>query len=399
MCEGLFDFYDKQFLKWYNNPDKRWFKLGKFVLTSLRAALFVAFVIVTVYYKTSMVITFPLIAFVALLIYNWRFIISSLLVLLIFLVKIFEILSYCLCISMLTNRFLLAFKKKLKTSIVHLNWSQLDWPCFLNLKYYIYILDTVHYLLYLISVIVIFFVELFSFNSNLNLLIIFILNALLFTFHLVIETYRLVQANRVEHTIRDIFTSDVSFSKRAVALISEEQLGSLVCANLTHCFLLDTQHRAFAHPKDMFKVNFASVPFNKRGVNLVIAYHQTTIQAAKSILTTAFKPSKSGMLGPGIYFANNYEITDHKRNQSTEGGAIFCAKIDLGRVHEMYNKNDTLDYSRYFNSKYLHHGGGDLYDEFVIYNDNQIIEYTIVVEMDAINSYRDQNRKPFCNCI
>jgi hypothetical protein len=45
------------------------------------------------------------------------------------------------------------------------------------------------------------------------------------------------------------------------------------------------------------------------------------------------------------------------------------------------------------------HGGGDKYDEFVIYDESQIIEYTIVVEQEAIDNFRKTNKKPYCNCI
>lgn len=310
-----------------------------------------------------------------------------------------QLIAYCLCISLLTNRFLIAANKNLKKLVYNLNWSQLDWPCFLKLKYYIYLFDLVRYLIYLVSVVVIFLVELLSLNSNQNLLIIYVINSLLFLFNVMIEIYRIVQSHRVDETIRDIFSSDVKFSGKAVAMISEEQLDSMVCAQLSECLILDTQHRAFAHAKQLFKIQFQDVPYNKRGVNLMIGFHQTTIEAAKSILLTGFRSSKSGMLGPGIYFANNYDVTEHKRNQSTEGGAIFCAKIDMGKVYEMNDKNNEINYGRYFNSKYLHHAGGVVYDEFVVYNDSQILEYTLIVEMNAINNYRLQHKKPFCNCI
>ena len=105
------------------------------------------------------------------------------------------------------------------------------------------------------------------------------------------------------------------------------------------------------------------------------------------------------MIGKGIYFANNYDITEHKRNQSTEGGAIFCAKVDLGKVFEMSDKTDNRDLSKYFNSKYLHHAGGAQYDEFVIYSEEQITDYVIIVESKAIDSYRRRSEKNYCNCI
>jgi predicted outer membrane repeat protein len=128
---------------------------------------------------------------------------------------------------------------------------------------------------------------------------------------------------------------------------------------------------------------------------MTIGFHQTTIEASRSILATGFKPSKSGMLGPGIYFATNYDATEFKRNQSTEGGAIFCAVLDMGRVREVVDKNDSLNYSKTYNSKYLRHGAGDAYDEFVVYSESQVVEYTIIVEQAAIDSYRAKNQRTF----
>ncbi|RNA22703.1 hypothetical protein BpHYR1_036831 [Brachionus plicatilis] len=220
-----------------------------------------------------------------------------------------------------------------------LHWSQLDWPCFLKLKYF----------------------------TNYNR-----------------KIYRIVQAQRVESDIRDIFASDVNFSKKAVKLISEEQLGSRECVNLTECYLADCQHRAFSHPKEVFKIKFREASKNRRGINIVVGFHQTTIEAAKSILTSNFLTSKDGMLGPGIYFANNYDITEHKRNQSTEGGAIFCAKIDMGKVLEIRDKMDNRDVHKLYNS-------GEKFDEYVIYSNDQIIEYTIIVENLAIENFRKRD--------
>jgi hypothetical protein len=229
--------------------------------------------------------------------------------------------------------------------------------------------------------------------------IIYFFNSGLFFAHVLIEIYRLVQAQRVQSTIRDIFAADVKFDPKALTMISEDQLGSLVCANYTTCMIADSQHRAFSHPKEIFKIKFTSCDYKQKGANIVIGFHQTTIESAKSILTTSFRPSPSGMIGKGIYFANNYDITEHKRNQSTEGGAIFCARVDLGKVFEMSDKTDNRDLSKYFNSKYLHHAGGAQYDEFVVYSDEQIVDYVIIVESKAIDSYRRRSQKNYCDCI
>lgn len=262
-----------------------------------------------------------------------------------------------------------------------------------------YIFDTIHYFIYFCAVIIIGTIELVKFKSKTDLVIVYFFYDVIFAVNITIEIYRIIQAQRVESDIRDIFASDVNFSVKAVKLISEEQLGSRECAKLAECFLTDSQHRAFSHPKEIFKIKFKDVAKDRRGINILIGFHQTTIEAAKSILTSNFLPSKNGMLGPGIYFANNYDVTEHKRNQSTEGGAIFCAKIDLGRVLEIRDKMDNRDVHKLYNSKYLHHQGGEKFDEYVVYSADQIIEYTIIVEMLAIKNFRKRFKKPVCNCI
>lgn len=312
------------------------------------------------------------------------------------LIDLFGLFCHC---TIFTNRITKPIKKFLYRIIRALHWSQLDWPCFLKLKYYFYIFDTIHYFVYFSAVIIIGVLELVKLKSNIDLVIVYFFYNVIFSLNIAIEIYRIVQAQRVESDIRDIFASDINFSKKALKLISEEQLGSRECVNLTQCHLTDSQHRAFSHPKEIFKIKFKDVAKNKRGINIVVGFHQTTIEAAKSILASNFLPSKTGMLGPGIYFANNYDITEHKRNQSTEGGAIFCAKIDMGKVLEIRDKMDDRDVHKQYNSKYLHHQGGEKFDEYVVYSPDQIIEYTIIVEMLAIKNFRKNLKKPVCNCL
>lgn len=392
----------EKILKWWNEPNKEWFKIIKVLLSVLKAILFIIFLLTSFIYQ---VVEFKSnnsnkhylseLCLYLEIIYNWRFLLTILFAILLLILKILKILC-----SDLVSRFYLKLRKYLLKIIKALNWSQLDWPCFLRLKYYLYIFDIIHYLIYFISVVIVGSIEITKSNLNKPPIIAFYFNSLIFFLHIIVEIYRIIQAQRVQTTIRDIFASDFKFSKKAVSLISENELGSLECPNYSKCLIADSQHRAFSHPKEIFKIKFKPCNLNERGVNIITGFHQTTIQAARSILTTSFKPSTSGMIGPGIYFANNYDITDHKRNQSTEGGAIFCAKIDMGKVleiHDKYNSND--DVSKYFDSKYLHHGAGDKLDEFVIYNEKQIIEYTIIVENKAIENFRKNTDKPYCNCI
>ena len=412
--------YWSRLKNWWHEPNKEWFKLAKFGLSVMRAMLFIAFGVVILVQQLAAKIAdhekdktaaaansttafVPLICLYVSFIYNWRFLVS--------LVILAALAVYCLCVCccwffscccMHTHSSVVSTLRKLLRT---LHWSSLDWPCLLRLKYYLYIFDIVHYLAYLVSALVIGFVQLDEANAmraDATAVDVFMFNSLLFAAHIGVEVYRVVQAQRVQRIIRDIFSSDVKFDRRAVMMIAEDQLGSLVCpSGEYHCASTDTQHRAFAHPKEVFKRPFAKVSRGVRGLNIQIGFHQTTIEAAKSILTTSFRASPAGMIGPGIYFANNYDITEHKRNQSTEGGAIFCARIDMGRVCEIHDKNDNrADMSAKYDSKYLHHTGGDKYDEFVVYDPSQILEYTIVVESDAIENYRRASRRTCCcGCI
>lgn len=391
------------FREWWSKPNKEWFKIGKLTLTILRAIIFLIFLSLTSIYqafniKTNANTTQYLaeLCLYLSLIYNWRFLITVLLIFLLVLLKIFQLIF-----TEATNRFYLKAKTLLNKSIKALHWSQLDWPCFLRLKYFLYYYDLIHYLVFFISVLVVGIIEIIKEKQSQPPIIAFFMNGLIFLLNVLLELYRIIQAQRVQTAIRDIFASDFKFSHKAKAMIPESELGSMICATnpSTNCLITDSQHRALSHPKDLFKIKFEDVKLNQRGVNIAVGFHQTTIEVARMILTTSFKLSEDGMIGPGIYFANNYDITEHKRNQSTEGGAIFCAKIDMGKVCVIDNKIDDTDLSKKFNSKYLAHGGGEKYDEFVIYNENQIIEYTIVVEQEAIDNFRKNVNKPYCNCI
>ena len=389
LCASLSNFWHK--------PNKPWFKLGKLVLTLMRSILFVIFIILLIFSRVlSPSKSVPLLCLYLILIYNWRFLLSLVILCVLVLLKLTKGCCGC-CMS---ETFYTECQKRLHKALLSLFWKAIDWGCFLSLKYYLYIFDIVHYFAYLVSAVVIGTLQILNKDLYDAPIIVFFVNVPLFLMHIFIEIYRIVQAQRVQACIRDIFGSDVKFSSKARLMISEDQLGSMSCAEIfASCSIVDAEHRAFSHPKEIFKIKFSNVEFKQMGVNICIGFHQTTIDAAKSILTTSFKASESGMIGPGIYFANNYDITEHKRNQSTEGGAIFCARIDLGKVYEISSKDDQRNLSKSYNSKYLHHIGGEKYDEFVVYSHEQILDYVIIVENEAIQNYRKTVTKPYCNCI
>ncbi|UJR11837.1 hypothetical protein I4U23_016017 [Adineta vaga] len=64
-----------------------------------------------------------------------------------------------------------------------------------------------------------------------------------------------------------------------------------------------------------------------------IGFHQTTPKAAVSIVKSEFLPSKSGMLGPGTYFARSLDGTEYKIGRDGGYGAWFIAKIEMGKVY------------------------------------------------------------------
>lgn len=232
-------FYEKKLKPWLQDPNKSWFRLWKFILTLFRGLLLLVFAVLALYFFCqNQDFVFPKISFICLIIFNWRFIISLVLVILLLLVKLVQIIGMCLCVGYVTNRFLVRFNKLLKSTLKALNWSQLDWPCFLNLRYYIYFFDALHYIIYFVAVLVVFFVELFSLNANFPLLVVFLLNDVPFLMHITIEIFRIVQSKRVEQTIRDIFSSDLKFSSKARAMISEDQLDSYVCVHFTRCSIM-----------------------------------------------------------------------------------------------------------------------------------------------------------------
>ncbi len=389
LCKSLELFWSK--------PNKPWFKIGKLVLTFIRCILFIIFIILLIFCRVLSSKKEPVLCLYLILIYNWRFIFALAILFILILIKL---LKCCCCV---TSVFYVNAKRKLNKLILDLFWYRVDWPCFLRLKYYFYIFDIIHYFVYLVSCVVVGIIQILNQDLYNGPIIVFFINVPLFLMHIFIEIYRIVQAQRVQSCIRDIFGSDVKFSSKALLMISEDQLGSMSCANIfgtnETCQIANAEHRAFSHPKEIFKGNFVNCNYKQMGVNICIGFHQTTIEAAKSILTTSFKPSKQGMIGPGIYFANNYDITEHKRNQSTEGGAIFCARIDMGKIYEIVSKDDQRDLSKSFNCKYLHHMGGEKFDEFVVYSHEQILDYVIVVENKAIENYRNTVQKPYCNCI
>ena len=66
---------------------------------------------------------------------------------------------------------------------------------------------------------------------------------------------------------------------------------------------------------------------------LVTAYHQTSPQACKAIVNSAFRPGSDGHCGGAIYFAMSPEATKTKAiGTQSQSGCVIEAKIEVGRV-------------------------------------------------------------------
>lgn len=120
----------------------------------------------------------------------------------------------------------------------------------------------------------------------------------------------------------------------------------------------------------------------------MVGYHQTSVRFAQQIIESNFQPSSTGMLGPGIYFAINYNATEGKAKNK---GACFVALINLGRVEEIsvrpIERNPPIQDG--YDSKYYHHENGPENDEFVIRNAYQILRYVVVVDKQMAQLYWD----------
>ena len=202
-------------LVWLSEPNRPWFKIGKLTLTIVRAIIFVIFLILTAVYQVFSIKTnnktttylSQLCLFLS-LIYNWRFLLTMLIFLLLIVVNIVAKLIKLDELKLRSNKLLMR-------AIRSLNWSQLDWPCFLRLKYFLYYFDLIHYLVYFTSVLTVGIIEIQIESQSQPPVICFFMNGSVFLVHILIELYRIIQAQRVQSTIRDIFASDFKFSPKA----------------------------------------------------------------------------------------------------------------------------------------------------------------------------------------
>ena len=108
------------------------------------------------------------------------------------------------------------------------------------------------------------------------------------------------------------------------------RLGNRKCKNGRSCVSEELDHVVIFHSTD-----HQPQPRWSSSCKNYIGFHRTTPQAAVSIARSEFSPSKSGMLGPGAYFARSTDATTGKIGKSDQTGAWFVAEISMGRVFQV----------------------------------------------------------------
>jgi hypothetical protein len=111
---------------------------------------------------------------------------------------------------------------------------------------------------------------------------------------------------------------------------------------------------------------------NTKQNNIKILYHQTDLDSASKIKKTQkMLRGKTGIVGPGIYFADNPNDTCHK---AKKGGVILKASVDLG-VSLNVHKKDIKPYTYMellnlgYNSIYVYGMSGN---EYIVYSWHQV---------------------------
>lgn len=201
----------------------------------------------------------------------------------------------------------------------------------------------------------------------------------------VINVIRFRRNQKVSARIRDIFKSEeLKFSDNVLKVFYEDSMGSKKCAFDNDCKRTDPEHRMKYHKKtDVFKLN----KYDPDGCgNIVIGFHQTSIDRVRSIIQSEMQLSPAGWLGKGIYFTTSIQATNEKANNT---GSIIIAEIDLGKVDEV---NQTVRSSNPirdgYQTRYLNHPDGQLKDEFIIRDPRQIKRYVVVVFKKTALEYR-----------
>ena len=288
-------------------------------------------------------------------------------------------------------------------------WDYTDYPFLKEYRYGSIIFDCARYGLFALSIPIfagIDFGYLVQRNGPLTpdhveALVIYVIYFLPLTLHFCIELMRLIQARRIQTDLIDVFGTDEIFSSKCKAIFSKSQYGLFACNSITTCSSLEPEHILKCHMNYMKRPALKEVNYSESGVNVAVGFHRTSIDAIVNIKDTKMKPSERDnlWLGHGIYFANNLEATSFKAVGTDRKplGAIICAKVDLGKYKRMEH-DYLLTHGRQdiklsqlraegVNSVYLFHSEENK-DEFTIPDADQIVEFVIMVDENAIAEYR-----------
>ena len=200
---------------------------------------------------------------------------------------------------------------------------------------------------------------------------------------LISNIIRFKRIRKVSPRVRDIFAGEEQGVD--VRVFIEDSIDSGNCMYDEDCEKTEPEHRLKCHKKDhVFKLE----KFHETN-NIVIGFHQTSIENVKKIINGAIQASSEGWIGSGIYFATNFAATETKANHK---GATLVAKIQLGRVEELRVTpftRSSIQIADGYNSRYLHHTNGPKFDEFIIRDASQIKEYVVVMSKKEVKKYRD----------
>ena len=200
---------------------------------------------------------------------------------------------------------------------------------------------------------------------------------------LLVNVIRFRRNRNVSARVRDIFRVEDNVNVR---VFYEDSIGGKECPFDDDCENTEPKHRVKYHKReDVFKLE----KFDENN-NIVVGFHQTSIENVKLIIKSTIRPSSEGWIGSGIYFATNFAATENKANNK---GATLVARIHLGKVEELEvkpSRRSAIGISDGYNSRYLHHDNGPKSDEFIIRDASQIEEYVVVVSKSAVKEYRER---------
>jgi hypothetical protein len=390
-----------------------WLSVSKLGLVILRFILFILFIVFSAYDTKSyekntngshvnyINTYFPLLI-VCKLILNWRILIAIVSTLALFIIFI---VSSCCCEDKLnlygSRQRISILKSKLKHLIVSLFWRNLEWKWCFRIRLVVYIIDLVVCLVWMSVIITLGAISINGLQKEeapipVAPFTIYFLNLVLIVAKICITIFRIVNSRKVNSRLNAILRPDELFTPKAKRFLLDSELEDTICLDGFNCENFDIVHRVLNHLYDRFdKKILENSSSDDTGEKIMIAYHQTSIKNMISIVRSELIPSGQGMLGQGIYFANNYFATETKANQR---GAVLCAKIRLGKIKFIDSIDNTITKASLknegdFESVYWTHPreSPDL-DELTISSYDQIVEYTVLVKKVHLNIYEEELR-------